>query len=101
MAKRIDRREFIGKAALTTAAVMAYPPARVLCANDRIRVGMIGVGGRGHELLQQVVALPQQAEVVAIADAYSRRHAEVKQVVPNAKTMYDHRKLRSAETTSE
>jgi predicted dehydrogenase len=91
--KKIDRRDFIGKSALTAAAVMAYPPSRVLGANERIRVGMIGVGGRGSELLHQVVALPQQAEVVAIADVYSGRHDQVKQVVPNAKTMFDHREL--------
>jgi predicted dehydrogenase len=95
---KINRRDFIGTTAAGTAALLgtatsASALSRVLGANDRIRVGMIGVGGRGNELFHQVVALPQQAEVVAIADVYSRRHAEVKQVVPNAKTMFDYRQL--------
>jgi hypothetical protein len=40
------RRSFLKQAALGTVAVLAYPSARVLGANDRIRVGMIGVGSR-------------------------------------------------------
>ena len=95
---RINRRDFIGTTAVGTAALLgnstsASALSRVLGANDRIRVGMIGVGGRGNELLHQVVALPEQAAVVAIADAYSGRHDEVKKVVPAAKTMFDHREL--------
>jgi len=36
--------------------MLAYPPSsRALGANDRIRVGMIGVGGRGEDLLKQVL----------------------------------------------
>ena len=42
------RRMFLKQAALGTAAVLAYPTARVLGANDRMRVGMIGVGDRGQ-----------------------------------------------------
>src|ERR1700732_3905251 len=33
------RRDFIKQAALGTAALMAYPPGRVLGANERIRLG--------------------------------------------------------------
>ena len=40
------RRTFLKQAALGTAAVLAYPTSTVLGANDRIRVGMIGVGDR-------------------------------------------------------
>lgn len=45
-------------AVLGTAAFLAYPPSRVLGANDRVRIGMIGVVGRGQELLKQVLQLP-------------------------------------------
>jgi hypothetical protein len=38
------RRSFIKHAALTSAALLAYPSARVLGANERVRIGMIGVG---------------------------------------------------------
>ena len=39
-------------------------------ANDRIRVGVIGVGNRGNLLIDQ---LPDEAEVVAVADCYITR----------------------------
>ena len=44
---RNTRRTFLKQAAIGTAAALAYPSASILGANDRIRVGMIGVGGRG------------------------------------------------------
>ena len=66
------RREFIKQAALGTTAFLAMPSARVLGANERVRIGMIGVGGRGEELLEQVLEIPN-TQVVAIADVYSRR----------------------------
>ena len=89
---KIDRREFMGTMAMGTAALFAYPSMRILGANDRIRVGMIGVGGRGHELLTQILEIPN-VEVVAMADVYSRRHEEVRKLVPSVKTMFDHRQL--------
>ena len=52
------RRDFIKQAAAGTAAFLAYPPARVLGANDRIRVGIIGVGARGQELLKYCYMFP-------------------------------------------
>ncbi len=91
MAKK-TRREFVKQTMLGTAAFLAYPPARVLGANDRVRIGMIGVGGRGQELLKQVMELPK-AQVVAIADVYTRRHDEAKQIANGIQTVNDHRRL--------
>lgn len=85
------RRHFLKQAAIGTAA-LAYPSGRVLGANDRIRVGMIGVGGRGQELLKQVLELPN-AQLVAIADVYTRRHEEAKKMAPGIQTVSDHRQL--------
>ncbi len=42
-------------------------------ANDRIRIGVIGVGNRSNLLIGQ---LPQDAEVVAVADCYLKRAQE-------------------------
>jgi predicted dehydrogenase len=86
------RRSFLKTTALATAAIYAYPPTRVLGANDRVRVGMIGVGARGQELLKQVLALPD-AQLVAIADVYTRRHDEAKQLAPGIQTVTDYRRL--------
>jgi predicted dehydrogenase len=42
-------------------------------ANDRIRVGVIGVGNRSNLLIDQ---LPEQAEVVAVADCWLKRYQD-------------------------
>jgi predicted dehydrogenase len=86
------RRDFIKKAAVGAATLAAYPPSRVLGANDRVRVGMIGVGGRGQDLLKQVLDVPS-AQLVAIADVYTRRHEEAKKMAPDIQTLNDYRRL--------
>ncbi len=85
------RRTFLKQAAIG-AAVLAYPTSSVLGANDRIRVGMIGVGDRGNDLLSQIRAV-HGVEVVAMADVYSRRRDEAKSKVPGIQTFDDHRRL--------
>src|SRR6266568_7517921 len=86
------RRTFLKQAAIGTAAVLAYPTSSVLGANDRIRVGMIGVGDRGNDLLGQIRSV-HDVEVVAMADVYSRRREEAKRQVPGIHTFDDHRRL--------
>src|ERR1700737_4053862 len=86
------RRDFLKQAAVGTAAFLAYPTSPVLGANDRIRVGMIGVGNRGQELLKQVISVPNP-QLVAIADVYTRRHDEAKKMAPGIQTFDDHRRL--------
>jgi predicted dehydrogenase len=87
------RRDFLKQAGLGTAAFLAYPSARVLGANDRVRVGMIGVGGRGSELFKQVVELSGSVELVAIADIYSRSREQAARMKPGIQTFDDHRRL--------
>src|SRR5215469_920398 len=89
---KIDRREFLGKAALGTAAALMYPGANVLGSNERVRLGMIGVGGRGTELLKQVLNVPN-AQLVAVADVYTRRLEQAAQAAPGIRTLNDHRRL--------
>src|ERR1700737_2930274 len=86
------RRDFLNQAAVGTAAFLAYPSSPVLGANDRIRVGMIGVGNRGQELLKQVISVPN-THLVAIADVYTRRHDEAKKMAPGIQTFADHRRF--------
>ena len=80
------RREFLKQAAIGAAALAAYPPPSVLGSNDRVRVGMIGVGDRGEDLLKQVLQVPN-AQLVAIADVYTRRREAAKQMAPGIQTM--------------
>jgi predicted dehydrogenase len=84
------RREFI-KATAVGAALLASS-SRVLGANDRVRVGMIGVGARGQDLLKQLLEVPN-AQLVAIADVYRRRHDEARHLAPGIQTLNDHRRL--------
>ena len=86
------RRSFLKQAALGTAAVLMYAPSSVLGANDRVRVGMIGVGDRGMDLLHQVRGV-HNVELVAMADVYSRRRDEAKNKVPGIQTFTDYRRL--------
>ena len=87
-----SRRTFLKQAALGTAAVLAFPPSTVLGANNRVRVGMIGVGDRGTDLLHQVRAI-HDVDLVAMADVYSRRREEAKSKVPDIQTFDDYRRL--------
>jgi predicted dehydrogenase len=86
------RRTFLKQAALGTAAVLAFPPSRVLGANDRVRVAMIGVGDRGTDLLGQVRSV-HNVDLVAMADVYSRRRDAAKSKVPDIQTFDDYRRV--------
>jgi predicted dehydrogenase len=86
-----SRRNFIGKFASGLAGGLAAP-ASVLGANDRIRLGIIGPGARGMELVREAIACPN-TEFVAFADIYTRRLEDAKRLVPNAKTYLDYRYL--------
>src|SRR5579872_3789238 len=59
-----DRRSF-----LRVAAASALSAGRILGANDRIRVGVIGTGGRGR-LLMGLFKQCVEAEIVAVCDVY-------------------------------
>jgi predicted dehydrogenase len=87
-----SRRDFVKQTVFGTAAFLAYPPSRVVGANDRVRLGMIGVGARGQELLKEVLELPK-VQLVAMADVYSRRRDAARQMAPGMQTLDDHRRL--------
>jgi predicted dehydrogenase len=68
---RISRREF-HKSSVTAAAAVtttALSASRILGANDRIRVGFIGLGNRGDQVLDAFLA-QKDCEVAAICDIY-------------------------------
>jgi predicted dehydrogenase len=90
-ANTIKRRQFIKQAA-ATAAVATLPSSHVLGANDRVRLGIIGPGARGQELMKEFLKV-ENAEFVAAADVYTRRHDEVKKLAPNIQTFTDYRRL--------
>jgi predicted dehydrogenase len=67
-------------------------PARVLGANDRIRIALIGAGSRGREIFRTALKCPQ-VEAVAVADVYTRCLDEAKTIAPQIKTEKDFRHL--------
>jgi predicted dehydrogenase len=89
------RREFVGKVLAGAAALTvsgAIPSRRVLGANERIRIGLIGAGGRGQEIFKSALQCPN-TEAVAVADVYTRRLEETKKFAPRVKTYQDFRRL--------
>lgn len=90
-----DRRRFLKQvgAAAGVALSHALPAAsRVLGANDRVRVGLIGAGGRGTEILRAALRCPN-TEAAAAADVYTRRLDAIQRVAPGIKTFGDFRRL--------
>jgi predicted dehydrogenase len=82
------RRQFVG-AVLATAA--SY--GRILGANDRIRIGAIGTGGRGQFLLGLLNKL-EANEIVAVCDVYEPRRLEAKtKYAPEARDYTDYREI--------
>ena len=82
----IDRRSFIAASSAFTAG-LAWPAAsyaRVAGSNDRIAIGLIGCGGRGSALRQEVLQHSEaaNARVVAVCDIWdamrerAARHVE-------------------------
>lgn len=80
MSDKLKRREFMKQSvtAAGTGVVLANRNvhAQVVGSNDRINIGMIGVGGRGTDLLQWVQDITKtknNAQIVAVADVYKKR----------------------------
>ena len=68
----VSRRTFVGGAAATFAAG-SY--ARVMGANERLRIGVIGCGGmaRGHMRSLNTMKESDNLEIVAVCDVYDKR----------------------------
>ncbi|MCC7340702.1 MAG: twin-arginine translocation signal domain-containing protein, partial [Bryobacterales bacterium] len=82
----VNRRDFfrgaaaasavLGVAATSKANPSKSSAGRVIGANDRINVGVIGVGGRGSYVGRTFAKVGQEisnAQIVAVADVYQKR----------------------------
>ncbi|MEO8126827.1 MAG: Gfo/Idh/MocA family oxidoreductase [Bryobacteraceae bacterium] len=85
-----SRRNFLGK--MASGLAVAAAPGSVLGANERIRLGIIGAGDRGMQIVREAIACPN-TEFVAFADIYTKRFERALSAAPNAKTYLDHRYL--------
>ena len=85
----MQRRTFL----MTTAAAQM----RVLGANDRVRAGIIGAGGRGRYLISQFKEAG--AELAAVCDVYQPNlEAGVKDASSGARSYSDYRRLLADKT---
>ncbi|MBN1421774.1 MAG: Gfo/Idh/MocA family oxidoreductase [Planctomycetes bacterium] len=77
MTQHIDRRTFHALAASSIGAALAPASfARVLGANDRIRIAVIGCGGRGTAHMNTLLGMKrggEPIEIVAVCDTYRPR----------------------------
>lgn len=92
MSLAIDRRQF-QQAALAAGAATLASQAVAANANERVRVGFIGLGNRGDQVLTSFLAQPD-VDVVALCDVYEPYLAAAKtRVGQRAKTYRDFRHL--------
>ncbi|MBM3762405.1 MAG: Gfo/Idh/MocA family oxidoreductase [Acidobacteria bacterium] len=82
-----SRRSF-----LATGGVSALAAQRAIGANERIRLGIIGPGARGQEILKEAIAIPN-VELGYATDIYTARIREVQALVPGVKTALDYRRM--------
>ncbi|HWQ56652.1 MAG TPA: Gfo/Idh/MocA family oxidoreductase [Bryobacteraceae bacterium] len=82
------RRDLFRGAAAATA--LSY--SRVMGANDRIQLGLIGCGSRGRHDAGKFLET-KQAELAAVCDIYGTQMDAAHKLAPQAKDFRDHRKL--------
>jgi predicted dehydrogenase len=99
MAKGSDdltRRKFLKNAAAVGAGVAAFgglTPARVLGANDRIRLGLLGAGERGTYDMKVFMGNPE-VDVVAVCDVYEPHRLNAQEVAGSQAQVYtDYREV--------
>ncbi|MGA2617234.1 MAG: Gfo/Idh/MocA family oxidoreductase [Thermoguttaceae bacterium] len=93
MSIRIHRRKFLGCAATGAAGLTILRNSASVWgapANTKLNIAMIGVGGRGRELLGGFM---QAGNVVAMCDVNDERAAKAYQSVPAAKKFHDFRRM--------
>jgi predicted dehydrogenase len=92
----ISRREFLKDSAVAGASVAmlgGLAPAKVLGANDKIRVGAIGTGERAQYLMTLFKQVPA-VELVAVCDVYGPRREEALKIAgPEAKAYLDYHEV--------
>jgi predicted dehydrogenase len=88
MASEFSRRTLIGASGMATAA--SY--SRILGANDRVEMGLIGCGNRGTYVMSLFQKEPG-VHVAALCDVYGARIESAREKAPGARGFADHRKL--------
>ena len=92
----LSRREFLKDSALAGASLAvlgSLAPAHVLGANDKIRIGVLGSGGRAQYLMTLFKKFPA-TQFVAVCDVYGPHREEALKIAgPEAKGYVDYREV--------
>jgi predicted dehydrogenase len=96
---RFSRREFVEAVGIAagSAAILTSGASAAVAANDKIRVGLIGAGNRGRDVLNTFLTHPE-VDCVALADVDDKHAAEVAEIVEKKRghkpsTTRDYREL--------
>ena len=77
--KSINRREFVGTIGAATAFTI-ISPVNSFAANEKIKVGIMGLGGRGRFLTERFVQR-DDVDVVYLCDVNKRRFSHAREIV--------------------
>jgi predicted dehydrogenase len=94
MDQPFNRRSFNkGAAALAGLAALPASAYSILGANDRVRLGVIGVGNRGDQLIDALVVHPD-CQIVALCDVYEPYLGQAQKKVGGQARLYaDYRNM--------
>ncbi len=88
----LSRRQLVRLGGQAAATFTAASYSRIMGANDKIQLGLIGAGGRGTYVCK-VFNNTQQVTVGAVAEVWGDRLDKTLTTYPGAKGFTDHRKL--------
>ena len=92
MSRQDFRRRTFLKAAMGAGAVASFPALNVLGANEKVRLGFIGLGGRGKASVKWFAKL-SEVEIAGLCDADQAYIDRIKGDYPNAMTCIDMREM--------
>jgi predicted dehydrogenase len=87
----VPRRDFIKTVGVATAAT-ALSYSRIVGANERVQMGLIGCGSRGTGVMNSFMKVGD-VDVTTLCDVYDAQFERAKQSAARAKTFRDHRQL--------
>jgi predicted dehydrogenase len=92
------RRIFLGASlplSVSALSASALSTGRIAGANNRIRIGVVGTGGRGQYLMKSLQRIaPEEVAFPAVCDVYDARRAQAAQLAGTGAEQYlDYRQL--------
>ena len=93
MSRHLSRREFAKASAASAVAVSMSSTASAVPPSDKVRVGFVGVGNRGSQLMK-AFATQDDCEFIGVADVYEPYRARARENFgANLVAVEDYRKL--------